>query len=315
MRRSYGDVTGGINPQRPLTSSSGAVNVAVRPLPSVTTQQHSMPERPASVSAQRPVPETKKKQSNEPKRPLSHMLPEHLRGKVIPFGCSDKKIADVWTPDRDLAAFPQAFRIMCLGPPNCGKSTLAKTILSNADPPFDELYIIHEDYQPDGGGTTEWDDCDPTEVMGEPPSLAWWDNICSSDDPDEPPVRRLVVIDDLESTGISKERQRNLATLFRYCSSHHGISLILCFQNMFGLPPLLRKMANIIIAWRPVAKNEMGLIANRVGLDSKDLDLLFDAANELYPKTRNRNSLCFDFTDNTPAPIRVNLSTPVSLHD
>jgi hypothetical protein len=260
--------------------------------------------------------EQKERRRNQPPRErrmaLTAMLPESLRGEIVPLNCADKKIDDRWEEGQDLAAFPQPYRALLLGPPNCGKSTLAKHMLIHADPPFDELIVIHEDYQPDGGGSTEWDDADPTLVMGEPPDLAWWDAHVAEDDPDEAPVRRLVVIDDLESTGVSKQRQRNLATLFRYCSSHLGMSLILCFQNMFGLPPILRKMANVIICWRPVARNEVGLIANRVGLTAEDLMLLFRTAEHHFGRS-TRHSLCFDSTTDTPAPIRVNLFWPMRL--
>lgn len=240
-----------------------------------------------------------------------YSLPSELQRCIVPLSCSDKRIQDHWEEGQDLAAFPQPFRMMCLGPPNCGKSTFAKTVLMHADPPFDELYVIHEDYQEEGG-STEWDDADYTAMMGEVPPLSWWDDLCAEDDPDEPPVRRLIVIDDLESTGVSKARQRNLATLFRYVSSHHGMSLILCFQNMFGLPPILRKMANIIVCWKPVARNEMGTIANRVGVEEWQLRELFELANREFGRSI-RNSVCFDASADSPAPVRINLFEPVDL--
>ncbi len=283
----------------------GEVVTPEAPLP---TEHYRVPDPTTEIIEDAP----KKKKKAVPRAPLSSLLPDHLMNKVIPFGCSDKKINDKWTPDRNFAAFPQPFRAMFLGPPNVGKSTLAKTLITYADPPFDELYIIHEDYQPDGGGTTEWDDADPTRVMGEVPDLKWWDDLYAADDPDEPPVRRLIVIDDLEATGVSKARERSLVTLYRYVSSHHGASLILCYQNMFGIKPILRKMANVIVCWRPTARNEMGIIANRVGIEEPELRLLFDQANRIYGRSI-RNSICFDATQDTPAPIRINLFQPVIL--
>jgi hypothetical protein len=291
MRRAYGDASG-----------ADAPRIAKPPVVVMTAEQQGS----ADITPQ------KKKAPTKPRESLSRMLPDSMSQRIVPLGCSDKKINDSWQPGQDLAAFPQPFRMLCLGPPNCGKSTLAKMVLLHADPPFDELYVIHEDFQEDGGGTTEWDDADYTAMMGEPPPLQWWDALCENDDPDGPPVRRLIVIDDLESTGVSKERQRNLATLFRYCSSHHGMSLILCFQNMFGLPTVLRKMANIVVCWKPVARNEMGLIANRVGITAPELSSLFDLAEDTYGPS-NKHSICFDSSAGSPAPIRINLFQPARL--
>ena len=121
-----------------------------------------------------------------------------LPQSVIAFDCSDKRVHDTWTPSRarDLSNLPSPYRALLIGPPGSGKSCLAKNLLIHQRPRFDEMYVIHEDYREDGSGTTEYDDCDPTAMLGDVPDLSFWNEVCAGDDPDSPPVLRLVVLDD-----------------------------------------------------------------------------------------------------------------------
>src|SRR5438270_9730735 len=69
--------------------------------------------------------------------------------ELVPIKCSDKRGNEKWTPERahDLANFPSPFRAVILGPPNRGKSTLAKHIILHQIPHFKEVYVVHEDSQ------------------------------------------------------------------------------------------------------------------------------------------------------------------------
>ena len=112
-------------------------------------------------------------------------------------------------------------------------------------PRFKEVFVIHEDHSNDEAapGTTEYDDPEPTLMMSDVPDLKFWNAVCAEDDPDKPPVKRLVILDDLEMKG--PERLKNLQTLFRYVSSHKGFLLCLNHQNFFGLEPVIKKVSNI----------------------------------------------------------------------
>ena len=117
---------------------------------------------------------------------------------------------------------------------------MAMNLLIHQRKRFDDFYVVHEDYREDGTGATEYDDCGPTAMLGDVPPLEYWNEVCYGDDPDGPPVKRLVILDDLELTGANKERLRNLALLFRYVSIHKGMSVILCHQSFFDVPSVVK---------------------------------------------------------------------------
>ena len=230
--------------------------------------------------------------------------------KVVPFDSSDKRLREKWTAGRakDLANIPSPFRMLLLGPPGGGKSCLIKNIVIHQRPRFKEVFVIHEDHSadPDAPGTTEYDDLDPTLMMSEVPNLKFWNTICAEDDEDAPPVKRLVILDDLEMKG--SDRLKNLQTLFRYVSSHKGISLMCTYQNFFGLEPVIKKCSNVFVVWRPRDRDEIGRIEKRVGLEKGTLKEIFDAV-----APDEHDSICIDHTKNSPAPLRLNLFTPIEI--
>ena len=168
--------------------------------------------------------------------------------------------------------------------------------------------MVHEDYREDGSGTTEYNDADPTAMLGDVPPLEYWNEVCATDDPSGPPVKRLVILDDLELTGANRERLRNLAILFRYVSTHKGMSVILCHQSFFDLPGVIKKCSNLFILWRPRANSEYALLDNRCGVPKGTLRMLFD---EVAPG--ERDSIMIDHTANSPAPLRLNIWQPISI--
>lgn len=216
--------------------------------------------------------------------------------EIVAIRCSDKRGNEKWTPERarDLANFPTPFRAVILGPPNKGKSTLAKNIILHQRPRFQEVYVVHEDSQYSG----EWDDLEPTAKFAEIPPLEFW---CELDD-SGPYVKRCVVLDDLEYVSACKERLKNLCILMRYASSHKGISIIAAHQSWFDFPKIAKKMSNVLIVYKPTARDELAMIENRCGLPIHTMQEIFASlAPGFY------DSLTVDLTKDSPAPLRVNL--------
>jgi hypothetical protein len=233
--------------------------------------------------------------------------------KVLVFENSDKKQAEKWT-DKDkldksgnvnLANFPCPFRALFLGPPNSGKSNMIKNLIIHQRPRFTDIYVVHQDSE----GSSEWGDIDPNGILNDVPDQEWFTEITETEE-DDPPKKILLIIDDLEMSYGNKTRNHNLSVLFRYISSHKNISVCLTSQNFFSIKPDVRKNANIFFCWKPVARNEIGLIENRVGLEKGVLNQMFKE----FRKTQ-WDSLTFDFSTATPAPIRFNLTEPIEIDE
>lgn len=235
------------------------------------------------------------------KKKIKKPIPRAPR-EIVPIRCADKKGVEHWddkSHNNDLANFPAPMRMLILGPPNVGKSTLIKNIIIHARPRYQEVFLIHEDAK----YSKEYDDLEPTEKMNEIPPLVYWEY-------DGPHIKRLVIIDDLEFTASNKDRLRNLAVLFRYASSHKGLSIILAHQSFFDVPIIVKKMSNVYVIYKPLARNEISMIENRVGLPQYMLDDLFKTT-----ATGFNDSICIDLTKNTPASIRLNIFQPIQVEE
>ena len=221
--------------------------------------------------------------------------------KILSIKNADKVGHESWNEKRgkDLCNFPSPARICLLGPCGCGKSNLAKQIVLHARPKYEEVILIHQD----ADYSHEYDDLEPTEKLSEVPDLEYWNY-------DGPHVKRLVIIDDLELTHAHKERIRNLCIMFRYASTHKGLSIIFCHQSFFDVLPLIKKMSNVFILFKPRAYNEITMIENRCGYPKDTFrDLFKTIATGFY------DSICVDLTKDTPAPLRLNIWKKIKLQN
>ena len=213
----------------------------------------------------------------------------------------DKRGHEMWddTKKKNLANFPSPARILLLGPCGVGKSTVIKNLIMQKSPRFEEAYLIHEDAQ----YTKEYDDLEPTEKLSEVPPLEFWDY-------EGKHIRRAVICDDLELTSAHKKRLKNLAIMFKYASTHKGLTIYFAHQSFFDVMNLIKKMANVYILWKPRAYSELSMIKNRVGTKKNTLKDLFKTV-----AIEHRDSITIDLTENSPAKIRLNLFKKIEVQN
>jgi hypothetical protein len=210
-----------------------------------------------------------------------------LPNKIIPIHNPDKDFHEKWFEGRNLLNIPHPFRAVLLGPPNVGKSTTCKNILLRADPEFEEVFIVHCD----GDYTEEYDDLDSCTILERIPSPDEWEGA----------VKTLVVLEDLEFKFMDRTQKRNLDRLFGFVSTHKNISIILCAQDTFNVPAIVRRCSNLWVLWKCSDLDEMSNCARRTSMKP----LVF---KKLFQKfiTEPKDSLWIDMSEKSPHRLRKN---------
>ena len=165
-----------------------------------------------------------------------------------------------------------------------------KNLLVRQWPPFEKFVVIYP-----GGheGTSEYDDVmgKQVEIVSEIPPTEWWPTIKDG------AVKTLVVIDDFELKGLSKVARGRLDRLVGHVSTHRNVSVFLCSQNFYNIPPIARRCANLYILWKPRDMQSLASVSARVGVD---LQSMFKLTREEH------DSIWVDLTPRTRAPLRLN---------
>ena len=216
---------------------------------------------------------------------------DKLPDELLPIKNDDKAFHEKWTKGRNMLNMPHPFRGVILGTPNCGKSTTAKNLIIRQDPPFQEVFVIHCD----ADHTKEYEDVQAQMMSTIPPPDEW-----------EGRVKTLVILDDLEFKQMNKEQKRNLDRLFGYVSTHKNISVLLCAQDPFNVPPCVRRMSNLWVLWKIDDLDSLCTCARRTGMKAEEFRSLFGLFK--HP----RDSLWIDKTTLSPWPLRKNGYVPLS---
>ena len=236
----------------------------------------------AALPQPRNVKRSREEKEEKPDRHEKSLLPLCL----LPIVNTDKKNHERWQDDADLLDFPHPFRGVLLGPPNCGKTTTVKNILLRQLPPFKRLYIIHCD----GSYTSEYEDVGGSLLRDFPKPGQW---------PGK--EKTLVVIDDVELKTLNRTQKMCLDRLFGYVSTHKNISVLLCSQDPFNVPAIVRRCSNIWVLWPGRDIDSVQTCARKCG---EDLRVKFAQCEQ--PK----DSIWIDLTDFSPLKVRKNGYTP-----
>jgi hypothetical protein len=215
------------------------------------------------------------------KKKVKHRLPK----RIIAIKNRDKTWHEKHYPGRDLLNIPHPFRALMLGKPNSGKSTIILNLLLRAKPVFERIAVVHYD-----GESKEYTDLDVEMLDGIP-------HVSEID----PTIKQLVILEDIDLAGLSKEQKSNLDRLYGYVSTHCNVSVVLTSQDVFRVPTIVRRCSNLFVIWRCTDLDALACIGRRVGIKSKTFIALFDKFIET-----SKDSIWVDMTDGTPANLRKN---------
>jgi len=206
--------------------------------------------------------------------------------KLIRIPNRDKTFHESWYPGRNLLNIPHPFRAILAGPPNRGKSTICKNLLLRADPPFEQVIVVHYDLE-----TKEYDD-----LKGEHFFLL---NTIPNVSEFSGKRKTFIILDDLPIKQLKKDQQILLNRLYGYMSTHKNISICLCSQDAYEIPVLVRRSSNLWVLWKGVDHISLKQLSKRGGCENL-MDLMKRYLHISY------DSIWLDSSPNSPAPIRVN---------
>lgn len=238
----------------------------------------------------------------------------------------EKRFFEKWTEQRDIANFVHPYRMLLSGAPNSGKTSTAISIIAKAEPIWDEIILLHAKYFDSSLDTDKENknieipgkDIDISEYEGIeftcalktiPHGYSYFKKYQNA----EGSKKNLLIIDDcelLEWCAGKRDRKVALNKLFSYQSTHHGLTIIvICQDPTSQLNVGVRRECNVFIVFKGRDRNAVQYFASNVGFPKAVLMKLFDLCKS------NHDSICFDFTDSTPYPVRFNVINPVELID
>lgn len=229
-----------------------------------------------------------KKKKNRPQLPKELI---HIPNK-------DKKFHEDWQQGDDMLDFPHPCRILLAsgGRPNLRKTNTLKNIIIRQCPPWKVIYLLHC-----GGSTTkEYDDFNVKLLTTLPNPY--------DEEMFNPKIKTLLILEDLNFKGLSKLESVKLDRIYGYTSTHQNVSTMCTSQGFFSIPPMIRKMSNIVIVWKTMDMDSLETIRRRVDMTKDQWHHIFDTYFE-----EKHDSLWIDNTKSSKWPLRLNGYTPIHL--
>ena len=257
-------------------------------------QQREREEKDQRNERRRKKREQKAKRKYRPKLPTNKLQviknPEKDTGRWMQSYRKPPKGASVgW--------WPHPVKALFLGGCGRGKTNQIKNAFlqhqGGIGAPFRELYIITCSPL-----CREYDDLEPNGIMTEIPDADFFDG----------KKKVAVICDDFEMSNLNGPAKRKLSTLFRYVATHRNVSIFCGFQSFLDTPPLIRKVSDVFVVYKPNNRLEITTLANRLNLDAEDLRHIFK-----HICSGTYDSLCVNNIPGAPHRLTRNLHQPIKI--
>ncbi len=96
------------------------------------------------------------------------------------------------------------------------------------------------------------------------------------DEKDRKMKKVCFILEDISLCNLPRVQKKLIDRYFGCWSTHHSITIIATFQDMFQCPENLRRMCSLVVLWKTHDLNSSMLIAKRLGLRVDDLKYIFD---------------------------------------
>lgn len=213
--------------------------------------------------------------------------------KIYVFKNADKEgWYESWHEGRNWLNFPHPFRCIVAANPGSGKTNMIKNIIVRSKPHFNRIFLCH--FDPD---TKEYDDLEHIKLDELPDARS---KIFS------PKHKTLCIIDDYDFASLNKFQMNNLRSLFKYASTHRGVSFMVACQDFFNLPAIIRRLSNVYFLWSGSKDiDQLMTIGRRIGYTKTEFKEIIDMCQNKF------DNICIDFTVDSPCKVRFNAYTPV----
>lgn len=247
--------------------------------------------------------ELKEEKAKERRKKTRRNKPPKLRKNQIEVITNPEKDKGGWSQSYAKAPkgvsigwYPHPAKILFLGGCGRGKTNMIKNAFlqhQSTGRPFKELYIITCSPL-----CTEYDDLQYTGLLTEIPDADFFN----------PKKKTAVIIDDYEHDNMTSEEKRRLSTLFRYVATHRNVSIYCGYQSFFNTQPLIRKVSDVFVIYKPNNKLDYTNLANRLDMEADDLRYIFkEICNGVY------DCLCINNIPGAPYRFTKNLHIPIEL--
>lgn len=250
---------------------------------------------------------SKSKKIDKPIHPNSQYLQQNI-DKV-----KNEKWFDTCHNGEDLLNWPSPSRILIIGSPNSGKTMMIKNLLIHQYPCIDNVFILHpECYEADLQLAEDAKSEDY--INDELPDIEEYSGVKAIYLRTFPPAsfwkqfrkqKNVFVCDDIDIKSYIKRsvaRQNIINKLWSYVSTHHKVTIIAAFQDIFSQgAPCIYRFSNVFILFKMLDSNMRSLICRITGTCKENFQWMMTLLNDSH------DSICMDMTNDTPCRYRYNL--------